>query len=83
MGGWKLEVAKMAMYLSFPVVCFHYFNQPALFENWVIRIKRELYPPDNIRIRDELEKAASLREELYEQQMINEFRLAKEQQNKI
>lgn len=35
MGGWKLEVAKMAMYMSFPVGLFHYFNQPEYFEKWV------------------------------------------------
>lgn len=35
MGGWKLEVAKMAMYMAFPVGMFHYFNQPEYFEKWV------------------------------------------------
>lgn len=47
MGGWKLEVAKMALYMAFPVGLFHYFNQPQLFENWVIKTKREIYPPDD------------------------------------
>lgn len=35
MGGWKLEVFKMALYMSFPVGMFHYFNQPEYFEKWV------------------------------------------------
>lgn len=35
MGGWQLEVAKMAMYMAFPVGMFHYFNQPEYFEKWV------------------------------------------------
>lgn len=47
MGGWKLEIGKMALYMTFPVALFHYFNQPAYFEEWVTRTKRELYPPDN------------------------------------
>lgn len=47
MGGWKLEVAKMAIYMAFPVTIFHYFNQPELFEQWVTNTKRELYPPDD------------------------------------
>lgn len=47
MGNWKLEVGRMAMYMSFPVVLFYYFNQPKYFEEWVTKTKRELYPPDN------------------------------------
>ncbi|CAG9807878.1 unnamed protein product [Chironomus riparius] len=47
MGGWKLEVFKMGLYMSFPVALFHWFNQPEYFEKWVIQTKRELYPPEN------------------------------------
>jgi len=42
--GWQLEIAKMALYMSFPVGCFHYFNQPEYFEKWVIQKKQDLYP---------------------------------------
>lgn len=35
MGGWQLEVGKMALYMAFPVGMFHYFNQPEYFEKWV------------------------------------------------
>ena len=35
MGGWQLEVGKMALYMAFPVGLFHYFNQPEYFEKWV------------------------------------------------
>lgn len=55
MGGWKLEVGKMVVYMAFPVALFHYFNQPQLYEEWVTRIKREVYPPEN------KEKSAKLR----------------------
>ncbi|XP_056645936.1 protein PET100 homolog, mitochondrial [Diorhabda carinulata] len=46
MGTWTLEVAKMALYVTFPVALFHYFNQPQYFEEWVVNTKRELFPPE-------------------------------------
>lgn len=33
MGRWTFEVAKMFMYLGFPVVCFLTFNNPLFYEN--------------------------------------------------
>jgi protein PET100 len=47
MGSWRLEIGKMALYITFPVALFHYFNQPELFEDWVVKTKRELYPPED------------------------------------
>ncbi|XP_044263125.1 protein PET100 homolog, mitochondrial [Tribolium madens] len=47
MGSWRLEIGKMALYITFPVAMFHYFNQPELFEEWVVKTRRELYPPEN------------------------------------
>ncbi|XP_015590271.1 protein PET100 homolog, mitochondrial [Cephus cinctus] len=47
MGTWKLEVLRMAIYMAFPVGLFHYFNQPENFEEWVTKVKRETYPPEN------------------------------------
>ncbi|KAH0821664.1 hypothetical protein GEV33_001127 [Tenebrio molitor] len=44
---WRLEIGKMALYITFPVALFHYFNQPELFEDWVVKTKRELYPPED------------------------------------
>ncbi|XP_067633566.1 protein PET100 homolog, mitochondrial [Eurosta solidaginis] len=57
MGSWGLEVFKMTLYMSFPVAMFHIFNQPAYFEEWVTKTKRELYPPEALGHRDELQKA--------------------------
>lgn len=65
MGSWKLEVGRMAVYIMFPVVMFHYFNQPKYFEEWVIKTKRELYPPDS----DQVELKEALRK-IKEQQEI-------------
>ncbi|XP_046479450.1 protein PET100 homolog, mitochondrial [Neodiprion pinetum] len=47
MGNWQLEVAKMVLYMAFPVGMFHYFNQPEVYENWVTKTKREIYPMVN------------------------------------
>ncbi|KAJ8964139.1 hypothetical protein NQ314_005107 [Rhamnusium bicolor] len=64
MGGWKLEVGKMALYVMFPVALFHYFNQPEYFEEWVVKTKRELYPPESKEKRESFEKAIrAIREE--------------------
>ncbi|XP_018299769.1 uncharacterized protein [Mycetomoellerius zeteki] len=45
--GWTLEVAKMFLYLSFPVGIFHYVNQPAYLDKWVIEAKKEYFPVQN------------------------------------
>jgi len=47
MGTWKLEVAKMALYMAFPVSLFYIFNQPQLFEDWTVKMRRQLYPPED------------------------------------
>lgn len=47
MGGWKLEVAKMAMYLAFPISLFYYFNRPELFEKYIIEARREVFLPES------------------------------------
>lgn len=60
MGSWKLEVFKMALYISFPVGLFYVFNQPQYFEEWVIKTRREMYPKQDeenrLKFREELEK---------------------------
>lgn len=47
MGNWQLEVFKMSLYMAFPVVMFHYFNQPENFEEWVTKLKNEYYPKED------------------------------------
>ena len=73
MGGWKLEIGKMAMYMAFPVVLFHIFNQPGYFEEWVTSKKRELYPPDNLGHRAELQQAIKDLREKREVQMLKQL----------
>ncbi|KAL0275117.1 UNVERIFIED_CONTAM: hypothetical protein PYX00_003077 [Menopon gallinae] len=43
MGGWKLEAFRMAVYISFPVVMFHLFNDPNYFESSVRSLREEVH----------------------------------------
>ena len=70
MAGWKLEVAKVGMYIMFPVALFHIFNQPALFEEWVTKTKRELYPPESISNRQEMQDLIYKMREKKDKEMI-------------
>jgi len=54
MGNWQLELFKMSICVTFPVIMFYLYNQPHLFEDWVIEKKRELYPPSSISESSEL-----------------------------
>lgn len=38
----------MALYMTFPVAMFHIFNQPKYFEEWVVKTRRDLYPPESL-----------------------------------
>ena len=55
MGNWKLEVGRMAMYTSFPVGLFFFFNQPTYFEEWVTNTKRQIFPPENLADREAIQ----------------------------
>uniref|UniRef100_A0A8D0BK09 PET100 cytochrome c oxidase chaperone n=1 Tax=Salvator merianae TaxID=96440 RepID=A0A8D0BK09_SALMN len=45
--GVKLEVFRMMLYLSFPVAMFWVSNQAGYFEEYVVKRKREIFPPDD------------------------------------
>lgn len=66
MGGWQLEVVKMAVYMMFPVTLFHYFNQPQYYEEYVAKVKKELYPPQSAEmdklLREKFDKIREQRE---------------------
>lgn len=49
------EVAKMFLYISFPVGIFHYVNQPAYFDKWVIKAKEEHFPPESRQANEQME----------------------------
>lgn len=81
MGGWKLEVAKMALYLSFPVVAFHVFNTPKYFEQYVIEKKREMYPHESTMYHEEMSellrdmKSGNLEEKIHKYNAIENKKL--------
>lgn len=54
--GWILEVAKMFMYISFPVGIFHYVNQPEYFEKYVLKVKQEYYPTQSKKTIEQMEE---------------------------
>ncbi|XP_012646211.1 protein PET100 homolog, mitochondrial [Microcebus murinus] len=54
--GVKLEVFRMAIYLTFPVTMFWISNQAEWFEDYVVLRKRELWPPEKEGQRQEIEE---------------------------
>ncbi|XP_029364577.1 protein PET100 homolog, mitochondrial [Echeneis naucrates] len=53
--GVKIEVFRMMLYLSFPVAMFWVSNQAEYFEEYVVKRKREIFPPNEAETRKELE----------------------------
>ena len=60
MGGWKLEVFKMGVYISFPVVCFLVFNNPSFYEKTIMQGRRDMataYDPEGCaRLKEKLDQ---------------------------
>jgi protein PET100 len=56
MGNWKLEAFKMSIYMMFPVGCFWFFNQPGIFEDWIMQKRKLLYTPEDPAARKQLEQ---------------------------
>ena len=42
MGNWKLEVFRMALYVSFPVGMFVLFNSPFFYEDAILEARRKM-----------------------------------------
>ncbi|XP_012689229.1 protein PET100 homolog, mitochondrial [Clupea harengus] len=53
--GVNLEIFRMMLYLSFPVAMFWVSNQAEYFEEYIVKRKREIFPPDEKSQRKELE----------------------------
>ncbi|XP_041862428.1 protein PET100 homolog, mitochondrial [Melanotaenia boesemani] len=53
--GVKIEIFRMMLYLSFPVTMFWISNQAEYFEEYIVKRKREIFPPDEEKQRRELE----------------------------
>lgn len=80
MGGWLLETAKMALYMSFPVGLFHYFNQPEYFEEYVISTKRKIYPKEDESHHERIEGFAQLLREKQEKEAREKYRKVEAEQ---
>ncbi|CAF1000413.1 unnamed protein product [Adineta ricciae] len=63
MGSWKLEVFRMACYISFPLAAMFLFSRPELFKDRVIEARKRHHPPPNPE-RDELVSQLKERERL-------------------
>ncbi|XP_033858648.2 protein PET100 homolog, mitochondrial [Acipenser ruthenus] len=77
--GVKLEVFRMLLYLSFPVTVFWISNQAEYFEEYVVKRKREIYPPDEKMQRKELEDFKQRMRERKEQRLLKQMGLAEAQ----
>ncbi|XP_068130692.1 protein PET100 homolog, mitochondrial [Hyperolius riggenbachi] len=51
------ELTWMALYLTFPVTMFWIANQPQYFEEYIVKRKREIFPPVDIEGKMLLEEA--------------------------
>ncbi|XP_069783316.1 protein PET100 homolog, mitochondrial isoform X2 [Narcine bancroftii] len=72
MGGVKLEIFRMFLYLSFPVTVFWVSNQADYFEEYVIKRKREIYPPEEKMHRKELEDFKERMREKRQQKLLRQ-----------
>lgn len=66
----KLEIFRMTLYMAFPVLAFHFFNQPAYFEKWVTNVKREMYPPDREEDRERIEEFKKYMRQKHQQEIL-------------
>lgn len=60
----------MALYVSFPVALFHYFNQPENFEEWVSQLKHEINPPQDAEFKEQVKRVAKEIRERTEERML-------------
>ncbi|XP_043931971.1 protein PET100 homolog, mitochondrial [Protopterus annectens] len=76
--GVRLEVFRMMLYLSFPVTVFWISNQAEYFEEYVIKRKREIFPPEEKLQRKELEDFKERMRLRREQQLLKKLDTLKE-----
>ncbi|XP_013078323.2 protein PET100 homolog, mitochondrial-like [Biomphalaria glabrata] len=72
MGGWQMEVFRMAVYISFPVGLFYMFNQPAFYENWMMEKRAKIFPASDPRAVEILEARRAQRELQQEKEWLKE-----------
>ncbi|KAI1884302.1 hypothetical protein AGOR_G00225030 [Albula goreensis] len=77
--GVKIEVFRMMLYLSFPVAMFWISNQAEYFEEYVVKRKREICPPDEKLHRKELEEFKERMRNRKEQRLLKEMSMESEE----
>lgn len=73
MAKWQLEVFRMAIYMAFPVVLFHYFNLPENYEEKVIQFKRETFPPERPETQQKIDELKQIFQKRREAEMKKVF----------
>ncbi|KAM6904841.1 protein PET100 homolog, mitochondrial [Xenentodon cancila] len=76
--GVKIEVFRMMLYLSFPVAMFWVSNQAEYFEEYIVKRKREIFPPDEEVQRRELEDFKEKMRFRKEQRILKKFSVESE-----
>ncbi|KAG9337825.1 hypothetical protein JZ751_027476 [Albula glossodonta] len=77
--GVKIEVFRMMLYLSFPVAMFWISNQAEYFEEYVVKRKREICPPDEKLHRKELEEFKERMRNRKEQRLLKQMSMESEE----
>ncbi|XP_051898142.1 protein PET100 homolog, mitochondrial [Pristis pectinata] len=81
MGGVRLEIFRMFLYLSFPVTVFWVSNQAEYFEEYVVKRKREIYPPEDKMHRKELEDFKERMRKKQEEKLLRQAETQKVQEH--
>lgn len=77
--GVKIEVFRMMVYLSFPVAMFWISNQAEYFEEYIVKRKREIFPPDEKMNRQKLEDFKERMRNRREQKMLKQMAMESEE----
>ncbi|NP_001289986.1 protein PET100 homolog, mitochondrial [Danio rerio] len=77
--GVKIEIFRMMVYLSFPVAMFWISNQAEYFEEYIVKRKREIFPPDEKLQRQELEDFKQRMRIRREQKMLKQMNMSSEE----
>ncbi|KAA0705369.1 Protein PET100 -like protein, mitochondrial [Triplophysa tibetana] len=77
--GVKIEVFRMMVYLSFPVTMFWISNQAEYFEEYIVKRKREIFPPDEKMNRQKLEDFKERMRNRREDKMLKQMAMESEE----
>ncbi|KAJ8251349.1 hypothetical protein GJAV_G00220400 [Gymnothorax javanicus] len=77
--GVKIELFRMMLYLSFPVAMFWISNQADYFEEYVVKRKREIFPPEEKMHRKELDDFKQRMRDRKEQRLLKQMGIQSEE----